>query len=66
MLIFGNGTGLVIYDLADSRVDGLVDMQAICSGYYNTDTIRTHVLVQDDKLIVYNTKSSGGNLTENV
>ena len=32
MLIFGNGTGLVIYDLADSRVEGLVDMQAICSG----------------------------------
>ena len=65
MLIFGNGTGLVIYDLADSRVEGLVDMQAICSGYYNTDTIRTHVLVQDDRLIVYNTKSNGGNLTEN-
>ena len=65
MLIFGNGTGLVIYDLADSRVEGLVDMQAICSGYYNTDTIRTHVLVQDDRLIVYNTKSSGRNLTEN-
>ena len=65
MLIFGNGTGLIIYDLADSRVEGLVDMQAICSGYYNTDTIRTHVLVQDDRLIVYNTKSNGGNLTEN-
>ena len=59
MLIFGNGTGLVIYSIAESRVVGLVDMQAICSGYYNTDSIRTHVLVQDNKLIVYNTKSDG-------
>ena len=58
-LIFGNGTGLIIYSLADSKVEGLVDMQAICSGYYNTDNIRTHVLVQDDRLIVYNAKSGG-------
>ena len=65
MLIFGNGTGLVIYNTAEGKVTGLVDMQAICSGYYNTDTIKTHVLVQDNRLIVYNTKSSGGSLTEN-
>ena len=63
-LIFGNGTGLVIYNTAESHVDGLVDMQAICSGYYNTDSIKTHVLVQDDKLIIYNTKSEGGDVTE--
>ena len=63
-LIFGNGTGLIIYNTAEKHVDGIVDMQAICSGYYNTDSIKTHVLVQDDKLIIYNTKSEGGDLTE--
>lgn len=58
-LIFGNGTGLIIYDIAEQKVEGLVDMQAICSGYYNTDSIRTHAMVMDDKLIIYNTESSG-------
>ena len=62
-LVFGNGTGLVIYNIPESKVDGIIDMQAICSGYYNTDSVSTHVLVDGDKLIVFNTEVSGGDLT---
>ena len=31
MLVFGNGYGLVIYDRMNSKVEGLIDLQAICS-----------------------------------
>lgn len=58
MLIFGNGTGLVIYNLAAGHVSGLIDMQAICSGYYNTDTVHTHVYVRGNELIIYNTSGT--------
>ena len=55
-LIFGNSTGLIIYDRMADKVSGLVDMQAICSSYYNTDSVVTHVFVRGDELVVYNTK----------
>lgn len=61
-LVFGNATGLIIYDLTNDKVAGLIDMQAICSGYYNSDTIRTHVLVEGDELTVYNTQGQSDNL----
>ena len=56
MLVFGNGYGLVIYDRMNSKVEGLIDLQAICSSYYNCDTVKTHITVKDGKLTVYNTK----------
>ena len=55
-LIFGNAYGLVLYDRVNSKVEGLVDLQAICSAYYNCDTVKTHITVNDNHLIVYNTK----------
>ena len=56
MLVFGNGYGLVIYDRVNNKVEGLIDLQAICSSYYNCDTVKTHITVKDGKLTVYNTK----------
>ena len=56
MLVFGNGYGLVIYDRVNGKVEGLIDLQAICSSYYNCDTVKTHITVKDSKLTVYNTK----------
>ena len=55
-IVFGNASGLIIYDLSENKVSGLIDMQAICSGYYNSNTMNTHVLVEGDELTVYNTK----------
>ena len=63
-LVFGNATGLIIYDLKNDCVAGLIDMQAICSGYFNSDTIRTHVLVEGDTLTVYNTRGLSEELTD--
>ena len=55
-LIFGNAYGLVIYDRVNKKTEGLIDLQAICSAYYNCDTVKTHVTVNDDRLVIYNTK----------
>lgn len=55
-LIFGNGYGLIIYDRTNNKVEGLIDLQAICSAYYNCDTVKTHITVNNNKLVIYNTK----------
>ena len=55
-LVFGNGYGLIIYDRTEDKVEGLIDLQAICSAYYNCDTVKTHITVKDNKIVVYNTK----------
>lgn len=55
-LIFGNSYGLVIYDRANRKVEGLIDLQAICSAYYHCDSVKTHITVSGDDLIIYNTK----------
>lgn len=57
VLIFGNGTGLVIYDFQSEKVSSLIDMQAICSGYYNSDSMNTHVIpLKGSEIAVYNTR----------
>ena len=60
-LIFGNGYGLVIYDRVNNKVEGLIDLQAICSTYYNCDTVKTHITVNENDLVIYNTKGDYSN-----
>ena len=58
ILIFGSDMGMIIYDRTAKKVAGLIDMQAICSSYYNCDSVKTHAYVNDDKLIIYNTEGN--------
>lgn len=56
-LVFGNGIGLVVYDVSKEKVSGLIDMQTIDAIYYNCETMKTHVILQgENDLMIYNTK----------
>lgn len=55
MIIFGGIRGLVIYDLEKQIVMGNVDTQKIDCVYFDSDTKKTHIVKDKEKLVVFNT-----------
>lgn len=57
MLVFGGLRGLIIYDLNDDVVTGTIDTQKIGCVYFNSDTKETHIVKDEDKLVVFNSEN---------
>lgn len=55
-LVFGNLRGILIYDLKQDAISGTIDTQAIDCMYFNGERKQTHVLEENQKLILFNTK----------
>lgn len=57
MLVFGGLRGLIIYDLNNNVVAGTIDTQKIGCVYFNSDTKETHIVKDEDKLVVFNSEN---------
>ena len=55
-LVFGNLRGILIYDLKQDAISGTIDTQAIDCMYFDGERKQTHVLEENQKLILFNTK----------
>lgn len=53
-IIFGNRSGLIVYDRVNDNVATTLDLQAIDCAYFGGDALDTRVFVKDDKIIIYN------------
>lgn len=56
-VVFGTSRGLIIYDIAAEQITGTIDVQEIDCIYFNADQKKTHVLVEDDQLVIFNTEN---------
>ncbi|MBE5953969.1 MAG: hypothetical protein E7257_07385 [Lachnospiraceae bacterium] len=57
ILVFGGLRGLIIYDLNNNVVAGTIDTQKIDCVYFNSDTKETHIVKDEDKLVVFNSEN---------
>ncbi len=57
MLVFGGLRGLIIYDLNNNVVTGTIDTQKIGCIYFNSDTKETHIVKDEDKIVVFNSEN---------
>lgn len=57
MLVFGGLRGLIIYDLNNNVVMGSIDTQKIGCVYFDSDTKETHIVKDEDKLVVFNSEN---------
>ncbi len=57
MLVFGGLRGLIIYDLNNNVVTGTIDTQKIGCVYFDSDTKETHIVKDEDKLVVFNSEN---------
>ncbi len=55
-LVFGTLRGLILYNRKEACVKGTVDLQAIDCIYFQSEKKATHVLVEGDSLIVFNSE----------
>lgn len=56
-LIFGDRRGLIVYDRTKNEVASTLDLQAIDCAYFGGDTKDTKILVNDGKIVIYNTEN---------
>lgn len=56
-VVFGTSRGLIIYDISKEVITGTIDVQAIDCIYFNSDQKKTHVFVNGDQLVVFNTEN---------
>lgn len=57
MLVFGGLRGLIIYDLNNNVVAGTIDTQKIGCVYFDSDTKETHIVKDENKLVVFNSEN---------
>ena len=55
-LIFGTLRGVVIYDLQQNTIGGIIDTIKIDCVYYNSDEKNTCILKEKDELLIFNTE----------
>jgi len=53
-LVFGTQRGLVVYDVTKNGICATIDVQKIGCIYFNSDPKQTHVLVKEDRVILFN------------
>ena len=54
IMVFGTLRGLIVYDMEQGKIAATVDTQAIDCVYYNSDSKRTCVVREGEKLVVFN------------
>lgn len=55
-LVFGTQRGLLVYDRRTQMVRATVDVQAVGCIYFNSDPKWTHVLVEGERLVLFNSE----------
>lgn len=58
-IIFATSRGIVVYGRKEQGVLAVIDLQKIGCNYFTTDTMETKIIVDKDKLTVFNVKREG-------
>lgn len=56
-MVFGGLRGTIIYDLTKNQVSATIDTQKIDCVYFNSEEKQTHVLEDEDRIIVFNSEN---------
>lgn len=56
-LVFGTLRGVLVYNLEAGALEGTIDTQAVGCIYFNSDSKQTHVVKDEDRLVLFNSES---------
>lgn len=55
-VVFANERALMVYGRKEEKLLAALDLQAMDCNYFNTDSVHTRVLLQDDVIFIFNEK----------